>query len=195
MPKVIARAVLLVSLALVPKAVAEDKARTSASRNKPTPSPILVEAFKGMTGTWDCRGSFKKMDGSGDMDSQSTMVISAELDGFTYSGAYQVPQSDMLPTGMQGQMFWSYDSASNKLVEFFADSYGGIGRGTSDGLKDNTLVWDENEVLMGQPKKVRTTIKRVNPKEMTLTFDSDANGTWVNMGSNTCKKQGASRKA
>jgi hypothetical protein len=194
MPRTIAGAVLLCALALSPIASAADKPKPSPSHNKPTPSPTLVAAFQGMTGVWDCKGKFKKMDGSGDMDSQSTMVISAELDGFTYSGAYEVPKSDMMPAGMKGQLFWSYDSSSNKLVEFFADSYGGIGSGTSDGLKNDTVVWDENEVLMGQPKRVRTTLKRVNPREITLSFDSDANGTWVNMGSNTCKKQGAGSK-
>jgi hypothetical protein len=188
MPKLASLTLLFCTLALAPLAFADDKAKASGPP-KPQPAPALVEAFNGMTGTWDCKGKFKKMDGSGDMDSASTMVISSQLDGFTYSGAYQVPKSEMLPAGMKGQLFWSYDSASNKLVEFFADSYGGVGRGRSDGLKGDTVVWDEDEVLMGQPKRVRTTVKRVSPTEMSLTFDTDANGTWVNMGSNSCKKQ------
>jgi hypothetical protein len=190
-----ARAVLLSALAFASVVLAADKAKPNPSQNKPTPSAVLVTAFQGMTGVWDCRGKFKKMDGSGETDGQSTMVISAELDGFTYSGAYDVPKSDTMPSGMKGQLFWSYDSSTNKLVEFFADSYGAVGRGTSDGLRGDTLIWDENEVLMGQPKRVRTTLKHVNPGEITLTFDSNANGTWVNMGSNTCKKQGVGTKA
>ena len=187
MPSVTLRTLLLCNLALVPLALADDKAKASAPP-RPQPALALVDAFKGMTGTWACKGKFKKVDGS-DMDSASTMVISAELGGFIYSGAFQVPKSDMMPAGMKGQMFWSYDSASNKLVEFFADSYGGIGRGTSDGLKGGTVVWDEDEVLMGKPKMVRTTVKRVSPVEMSLTFDQDSGGTSLNMGQNICKKQ------
>jgi hypothetical protein len=187
MLRVALRSVLLTNLVLTSMALGADKAKPAVAQ-KPQPAAALVEAFQGMTGTWACAGKFKKMDGS-DMNSSSTMVITAELDGFTYSGAYQVPKSDTMPTGMQGQLFWSYDSASRTLVEFFADSFGSIGRGRSDGLKGDTVVWDEDEVLMGQPKKVRTTVKRVSPTEMSLTFDAAGNGTWVNMGSNVCKKQ------
>jgi hypothetical protein len=176
------------SLVLATTASADGKTKPKTSL-KPLPAPLLVDAFQGMTGTWDCKGKFKSPDGAGETDSQSTMVISAELDGFTYSGRYQVPKSDAAPNGMSGQMFWSYDSASNRLVEFFADSYGSIGRGTSEGLKDGVLVWNEDEVLMGQPKKVRTAVRHVSPTEIALSFDMDANGTWVNMGSNTCKKR------
>jgi hypothetical protein len=187
MPRVTLPTLLLCNLVLVTLGFADDKAKPSAP-HRPQPAPGLVDAFHGMTGTWACRGKFKKMDGS-DMDSASTMVISSDLDGFTYSGAYQVPKSDLMPAGMKGQMYWGYDSAHNRLVEVFADSYGGTGRGVSDGLKGDTLVWDEEEVLMGKPKKVRTTVKRVSPREMSLTFDSDSNGTWVNLGHNNCKKQ------
>jgi hypothetical protein len=180
------RSLLFSSLALLSAARADTPAQANAP---PKPAPMLVEAFKGMTGTWACNGKFKKTDGSGDMDSQSTMVITSELDGFTYSGAYQVPKSDVFPTGMQGQIFWSYDSAQNRLVEFFADSYGATGHGTSDGLRGDMVVWQEDEVLMGQRRKVRTTVQRVSPTEIALTFDADANGTWVNMGTNSCKRK------
>jgi hypothetical protein len=187
MSRVTLRALLFCQLAVAPLALAAGKAKP-ALPPKPQPAPALVDAFAGMTGTWTCKGKFKKPDGT-EVDSSSTMVITAELDGFTYSGAYQVPKSDTLPAGMQGQMYWSYDSANKKLVEFFADSLGGIGRGTSEGLKGDSVVWNEDQVLMGQPKRMRTTVKRVSPTEMSLTFDAEGNGTWVNLGSNSCKKE------
>lgn len=187
MPERSLRSVVLCNLLLTSLALASDKPKPAATQ-VPKPAPALVDAFKGMTGTWACKGKFKKMDGS-DSDSSSTMVITSELDGFTYSGAFQVPKSDILPAGMQGQMFWSYDSANRRLIEFFADSLGAIGHGTSEGLKGDTVVWEEDEVLMGQPKKVRTTVKRLSPTEMSLTFDTPGSGAWVNMGSNVCKKQ------
>ena len=187
MPRPSLRSVFLWNLLLSSLVLANDKPKPAAVQT-PKPAPALVDAFKVMTGTWACKGKFKKPDGT-DSDGSSTMVITSELDGFTYSGAYQVPKSEMLPAGMQGQLFWSYDSANRRLVEFFADSLGAIGHGTSEGLKGDTVVWEEDEVLMGQPKKVRTTVKRLSPTEMSLTFDTPGSGTWVNMGSNTCKKQ------
>jgi hypothetical protein len=178
---------VLSSVALPPMALADDKAKPSTSP-LPKPQPALVEAFKGMTGTWVCAGKFKKPDGNGELDVQSTMVITSELDGFVYSGMAQLPKSEMLPNGMKEQMFWSYDSASAKLVEFLADSYGGVGHGTSDGLKGDTLVWVEDEVMMGKPQKVRTTVQHISPAEVSLTFDALTAGHSVNMGRNTCKK-------
>ena len=182
----ILRPLLFGSFALASVALAASPAKANSP---PKPAPLLVEAFKGMVGSWACQGKFKKGDGTGETDSESTMVISAQLDGFTYSGTYQVPKSELMPNGMQGQILWSYDSANRKLLEFFVDSYGGTGRGTSDGLQGDTLVWNEDQVLMGQAKKVRTTLRRSSPSEFELTFDAEGNGTWVNMGRNVCKKK------
>jgi hypothetical protein len=182
-------AIALCTIVLVPVAFADDKAKPPAEA-QPKPAPALVEAFKGMTGTWACKGKFQKMDGSGEMDGQSTMVMKSALDGFAYSGDYKVAKNAMLPNGMKGQMFWSYDAASNKLVEFYADSYGGVGRGTSDGLKGDSIVWDEDSVMMGKATKSRTTVKQISPKEISLTFEMDAGGgKWTTMGRDSCKKQ------
>ena len=51
MPSVTLRTLLLCNLALVPLALADDKAKASAPP-RPQPAPALVDAFKGMTGTW-----------------------------------------------------------------------------------------------------------------------------------------------
>jgi hypothetical protein len=188
MRKLTQAALVLSTLTLVPLALADDKAKPNAEA-PPKPAPALVDAFKGMAGTWACKGKFQKMDGSGEMDSQSTMVLRSELDGFAYSGSYQIAKNAMLPNGMKGQLFWSYDAANNKLVEFFADSYGGIGRGTSDGLKGDVVVWEEDGVMMGKANKSRTTMTRVGPKEIALLFEMQTDGKWSTAGRDSCKKQ------
>jgi hypothetical protein len=190
MRRLIQTAVILSAFAVAPKAVADDTAKPSAE-GPPKPPAALVDAFKGMTGTWACKGKFQTMDGSGKMmDSKSTMVLKSALDGFAYSGDYRVEKNAVLPNGMKGQMFWSYDAANNKLVEFYADSFGGLGHGTSDGLKGDTVVWDEDGVMMGKANKSRTTTKRVSAHELTLTFEMQApDGKWATLGSDACKKQ------
>jgi hypothetical protein len=182
-------AAVLFACVLAPMAFAEDTAKAPAEA-PPKPAPALVDAFKGMTGTWACKGKFQTMDGSKKMlDSRSTMVLAAAIDGFAYSGDYRVEKNAALPNGMKGQMFWSYDSASKKLVEFYADSFGSVGNGTSDGLKGDTVVWDEEGVMMGQAYKSRTTTKRVSPHELTLTFEFQSpDGSWATVGSDVCKK-------
>jgi hypothetical protein len=180
--------VTLGTLGVVPFAQAEDAAK-AARMAPPKPAAAFVEAFQGMTGTWACKGKIKLPDGSGEVDTSSTIVIRAEVDGFAYSGAYEVPKEPMVPNGVKGYFLWAYDAANKKLVEVFADSYGFIGRGTSDGLKDDALVWDEDEVMMGSVKKVRTTRKRMSPTELSLTFERlKKDGTWVTMGRETCVK-------
>jgi hypothetical protein len=180
-------ALVLSTVVLVPLAFADDNAKSPAEF--PKPAPALVEVFKPMTGTWACKGKFQKMDGSGELDSKSTMVLKSALDGFAYSGEYRVDKNAMLPNGMKGQNYWTYNSATKKLVEFFADSLGSVGTGTSDGLNGDTVIWDENGAMMGQPAKSRTTVKRIGPKEITLTFEMFRNGAWTTIGSDACKKQ------
>jgi hypothetical protein len=188
MSRVVQTALVASTIALVPLARADDKGKPSADM-QPKPAQALVDAFKGMTGTWACNGKFQKMDGSGTMDSKSTMVLKVALNGFAYSGEVTVEKSAMLPKGMTEQIYWSYNSATNKLVEFFADSFGGIAHGTSDGLTGDTVVWDEDAVMMAKPTKSRTTVKQIGPKEVALTFDIQTDGKWATFGTNSCKKQ------
>ncbi len=178
-------AFVLSSVVLVPRALADDKAKPPEA---PKPAPALVGAFKGMTGTWNCKGKFQKMDGSGTMDSKSSMVLKSTLDGFAYSGDYHVDKNAMLPNGMKVQMLWAYDAANNKLIEFYADSYGGIGHGISDGLKGDSVVWDETGVMMGKANKSRETVKQISAKEIMLTFEMETDGKWSTMGTDNCKK-------
>ncbi len=175
---------LVVSLGLVSLARAGDAAKPSG----PKPAPALVDTFKGMTGTWACKGKFQKMDGSGTLDSNSTMAIKSILNGFAYSGEVTVAKSAVMPNEFQQQFVWSYNAVTKKLVQFYVDSFGGNGQGTSDGLVGDTVVWDEDSVKMGKPTKSRTTV-RIAPMQVDLTFDFQMDGKWATVGSKSCKKQ------
>jgi hypothetical protein len=185
MHRLIRTAVAASTLVLVPLVRAEDKAKPEM----PKPGAALTDACQGMTGTWACKGKWAKMDGSGTMDSKSTMVLKSILDGFGYSGHVTVEKSAMLPTGLKEELFWSYDASTKKLLESFADSLGGVGHGTSDGQSGDTTVWDEDAVMMGKAGKSRTTVKRNGPKEVILTFEIQSDGKWSTLGTNSCKKQ------
>jgi hypothetical protein len=188
MRRLISKALLL-SFVLVPVALAHDAAKATSADLRPKPAQALTDAFKGMAGTWTCKGKFQRVDGSGEMANKSTMVIKPALDGFAYSGEYRVEKNALLPNGMKGQMFWSYDSVKNQLVEFTADSFGGTGHGTSEGLTGDSVVWDQDGAMMGQPAKSRTTVKHVGPKDVTLTFEVQTDGKWETLGLDSCKKQ------
>jgi hypothetical protein len=173
---------------LIAPALAQEKAKPSPDL-QPKPAPALVDAFREMTGTWVCKGKFQPMDGSGEMPSKSTMTVRVLLDGFAYAGEYQVEKNPVLPNGMRGASFWTYDAAYNKLVELYADSFGNVGRGTSDGLAGDAVVWDQEAVMAGKIARTRTSVKRVSPTVITLTFDLQTDGKWATMGVDTCTKQ------
>jgi hypothetical protein len=188
MRRLVELAVILSTIAVVPSALGEDAAKPSPE-TQPKPAVALADAFHGMAGSWACKGTFQAMDGSGKMlESKSSMVLKSALDGFAYSGDYRVEKNAMLPGGMKGQMYWTYDSANKKLVEFYADSFGSLGHGTSDGLKGDTVVWDENGVMMGKASKSRTTVKHVSANQITLTFEMQMDGKWTTLGTDTCNK-------
>jgi hypothetical protein len=181
-------AVALATVALVPRAWGEDPAKAPGEM-QPKPALALVEAFQGMTGSWTCKGKFQAMDGSGKtLDSKSGLVLKQALDGFAYSGDYRLEKNPALPGGMKGQTYWTYDSANKKLIEFYADSFGNLGHGTSDGLKGDTIVWEEEGVTMGRATKSRTTVRRVSEKQITLTSEMQTDGKWATLGTDTCTK-------
>lgn len=173
---------LVSSLALVPSARADDKAPSHAMK----PAQALTDAFSGMAGTWTCKGQFQTKSGTG--ESTSTMVLKRSVNGFAYSGEVTVAKNASLPAGMTEQLSWSYNAVTHKLVEFFVDSFGDVGSGTSDGLSGDTTVWEEDSVMMGQSTKSRTTVKRLGPKEVSLNFEVQMDGKWTSFGIKTCKK-------
>jgi hypothetical protein len=184
MHRLIRSGLLLSSLVLAPVARADDKGPHAA----PKPAQALTDAFQGMAGTWTCKGKFPKMDGSGTMESKSTMVLKPVLNGFAYSGDVTVEKNAILPGGLKQELHWSYNPATHQLVEFFFDSYGDVGSGTSDGMSGDTTVWAEDAVMMGEAGKSRTTVKRIGPKEVLLTFETQKDGTWSTWGTKSCKK-------
>ena len=181
-------ALFVAALALSASAHAEDAAKP-APQMLPKPATALVDAFKGMTGTWACKGAFPKKDGSGTLTSTSTMVVQSTVDGFAYTADVVVEKTPQFPTSIRQQFSWAYDPITKKLVEFFVDSFGGVGHGTSDGLVGDTVVWDEDKVVMGKEAKSRTSVKHIGPEEVALTFDFQLDGKWSTVGTKSCKKQ------
>jgi hypothetical protein len=172
---------LLSGLVLAGVARADDKA---PHPGPPKPPQALVDAFQGMAGTWSCRANF----GSGAPESKSTMVVKPVANGFGYSGEVIVEGSAMMPSGVKQELTWAYNQVTHKLVEFIIDSFGDVESGTSDGMNGDTTVWEEDAVMMGKVWKSRTTVKRVGPKEVALTFETQKDGTWSAWATKTCKK-------
>jgi hypothetical protein len=177
------RGFVLVAVVLVSAAWADDK----KAPPPPAPDPALTTAFKQDVGTWNCTGKMKM--GDTEFATQAQMKISSELGGFMYEGEYSLPKSKALPAGMKAQIHWAYDPTSKKLLEFGVDSFGGVFRGTADGFKGDTIVWNEEGTMEGKAVKTRTTVTRKGTKEMTVTAEIEKDGAWASMGEDHCKKK------
>jgi hypothetical protein len=182
-----ARVPSLVSLAVLTVALA---ARAQNPPPPPKPAPALVEAFKGMEGTWACTGSMDNPTKPGtQLATKSEMKIASEVDGFAYSGSLKMEKNAVMPAGGKVHIHWGYDTAKQKLIEFGFDNGGNSWSGTSDGLKDGSVVWTEEGVMMGQTAKSRTTVTTKNPKEVLVVSEVEEKGAWKKMGEDHCKKK------
>ena len=156
----------------------------------PKPAPALVEAFKGMEGTWACTGNMDNPVKPGtQLATKSEMKLTSELDGFAYSGSFKMEKNAAMPAGGKVHIHWGYDTAKQKLVEYGFDNAGSSWSGTSDGLKEGNLVWAEEGSMMGQAMKSRTTVTIKNPHEIVVVSEIDNKGAWQKMGEDHCKKK------
>jgi hypothetical protein len=176
------RGFVLVALVVAVAASADDKKAPPL----PTPDATLTASFKPDLGTWSCSGKMKM--GDKDVPTQAQMKISAELGGFLYAGEYSLPKSKDMPVGMKAHIHWAFDPATKKLIEFGVDNYGNVFRGTADGFKGDTIVWDEEGTMDGKPIKSRTTVTRKG-KELTVIAEIQKDGAWAPMGEDHCKKK------
>jgi hypothetical protein len=163
---------------------------SAAKPARPKPNPALVEQFQGATGTWACTGSMESPQSPGThVPSRGEMRISPEVDGFAYSGAYKMEKNAAMPAGSKTRIFWSWDEAKKQLVEFGFDSNGDTFHGTSDGLKGESTVWNEEGTMMGQSIRTRTTVTKKSPKEILVLLEAEDKGAWHKMGEDRCKKK------
>jgi len=164
-------------------------ARAEGPPPPPKPAPALVEAFKGMDGIWACKGTMENFAKPGtQVPTKSEMKIAKEVDGFAYAGSFKLEKNAAMPTGGKAHMHWAYDTARKQLIEFGVDNAGNSWSGTSDGLKDGALVWNEEGAMMGQPAKTRTTVTIKSPREIVVLSEMDDKGAWKKVGEDHCKK-------
>jgi hypothetical protein len=164
---------------------------SAAKPARPKPNPALTEQFHGMTGTWACSGSMESPQSPGtQIPTRSEMHISPEVDGFAYSGTSKMEKNAAMPAGSKARLFWSWDDGKKQLIEFGFDSNGDTWRGTSDGLKGDDTVWNEEGSMMGQSVRTRTTVTRKSAKEVLILFENEDKGAWHKVGEDHCKKKG-----
>lgn len=172
-----------------PKAPAkapDAKPAKPAPMEMPKPPPELAEAGKAASGTWKCKG--EDSDHTGTKSAMTgTLKIKLDLDGWwlveTFDGKGRGP--------FKMAAYTTYDVPSKKWRKFYALSGGTQMNGSSDGIKDNKLVWNLDVVSPQGAGTFRDTVDLADPKagvkykgEMSM----DKGKSWLPVYEMTCKK-------
>jgi hypothetical protein len=178
-----------------PPALAEEKPQAKkstpagTSMGAPVPPPELAK-FNNMTGTWKCVSKMHlPPEMGGEQTGKTTMIIKKDMNGYWMVGQWKMEKTKTMPE-MKGTIYWGYDVAEKKFVEFGVDSTGSMTRGTSDGPQNGKWVWDEDGTMMGKKSKTRTTVTEKSPTITEVRAEMETEpGKWAPMGEDDCKKQ------
>lgn len=198
MPPLSLRIGLAAAIALaVASANAEDKFETLPGSAPPTPAtpvpaPELTNFMKDMLGTWKCTSTFPAGamgPGSPEIKTTAKVKFSKEalLAGFFYRGEYSVPKSKVAPMAMNGVFFIGYEIGTKQAITVGVDNMGTASLGMGP-LTASAVSWTGEGYMMGQKVKMRETITKVAPKQVTHTFEVDLGKGFVKMGDDVCKK-------
>jgi hypothetical protein len=156
------------------------------------PAPELVNFMKDMLGTWTCATTFMPgAFGPGSPEQKATAKVKfskePKLAGFFYRGEYAIPKSKEMPTPMSGIFYLGYDSGFKQIITVGVDSMGGASMGTGP-LTETTATWTGDSYMMGKKVKVRETMTKTGPKQLTHLFETDTGKGFQKVGEDICKK-------
>lgn len=170
----------LTLLAFTTPALAGDKPEA------PKPNAMLEAAFKDAPGSWTCKGTWSDPSGK-TMTVTTKAKFTKALGGHQYTAEFSAPKNDAMPA-MKTFSEWHYDPITKGLVSTMVSDNGDASRATSTGMNGQTIIWNAEGTMMGQPAKMRMTQVTKSPKEVAMTYEAEANGNWVKVGEESCKK-------
>ncbi|MEW6322195.1 MAG: DUF1579 family protein [Acidobacteriota bacterium] len=151
----------------------------------PMPAPELkqIAVFEG---SWTCDGATKESPFGPAGKMSSTADIKRDLDGHFQSG---VIRSAMGPMQFEGRFYVTYDPGAKQFVMLWVDSMGGWARSTSAGWKGDTITYEGESHMGGQSMKTRDHFTRSGTSMLKHTSDMHAEGKWMTMMEETCRKK------
>lgn len=164
---------------------AKTEAKAAPAMAAPTPPAEIKEMLK-MGTSWKCTGTGMGPDMTmGPM--KATMKAKSDLDGFWIQENFE---GAMGKNKFKFTSYTTFDSASKKWRRVMVDNMGGQAMGTSDGPKDNKIVFNMDVMGAGQTGMMKDTLDITDPKapkafgEMSM----DKGKTWNKVYEMTCKK-------
>lgn len=171
-------------------AVAETPAaKPAAMPPMPTPSKELEAFMKGFEGSWKCETKFAAGSmgpGSPEMTAKTSVKIKKDFDGFSWHGEYKVAKTKTMP-GMSGVFQVGYEPGSKQATFLGYDSMGSSMMGTGP-ISGDSVTFTEDGYMMGMKVKLRETMSKKGPKEISHSVEMDQGKGMQPMAEDTCKK-------
>lgn len=190
--KNILRPVALAALAALFAAaplLAEDK-----PMGPPKPGPEMSQ-LSYLVGTWNCAGKTFATPMGPEHATEGVAHAQMALDGFRLVIHYDEAKTAASAMPYHVLQVIGYDSAQKAFDSVCFDSVGGSCTQTSQGWKGNALVFEGTGLMMGQKSGARDTFTKVSETEMTHKGEGQgADGKWMAMDEETCKRAGKSDK-
>jgi hypothetical protein len=183
------------SVATPPPSAIKDKPAPAAPASAPTvekPAPEFTSFMKDLLGPWSCASTFLPGafgPGSPEVKATSKMKFIKEpiLEGFFYRLEYTVPKSKEVPMKMAGLLYIGFDNAARQLVTANVDNMGGSSHGTGS-IADTALTWTGEGFMNGKKVKMRDTLTKSGPRQLTHVFEVDMGMGLQKIGENLCTK-------
>ncbi|HET6148809.1 MAG TPA: DUF1579 family protein [Polyangia bacterium] len=180
---------VLTTFALGSIAVAQTPASKPAAPAMPTPSPELEAFMKGFEGSWKCDTKFAAGSmgpGSPESSAKTAVKIKKEFDGFSWHGEFKLGKTPAMPA-MSGVFQVGYDPGTKQATFVSYDSMGSAMMGAGP-ISGDSATFTEEGFMMGMKAKVRETMTKKSPKEITHKVEIDQGKGFQLMAEDTCKK-------
>ena len=155
----------------------------------PTPSRELEAFMKGFEGSWKCDTKFPAGSmgpGSPETSVKTVVKIKKEFGGFSWHGEYKLDKTVAMPA-MSGVFQVAYDPGTKQATFVSYDSMGAAMMGAGP-LTGDSVTFAEDGYMMGMKTKVRETMTKKGPKEISHSVEVEMGKTFQLMGEDTCKK-------
>jgi hypothetical protein len=166
-----------------------EKGAAMAPAGPPKPSPELITTTKYFVGSWKCDGTMPAGPWGPGGKETTAMSFKMELGDMwmAVEGDMKMADAKMPPMTFRGVN--GYDPTTKKFMRMDWDSMGGVAHMSSPGWEADKMVFTGDGMMMGQKTKMRHTMVKKSDTEMTSTFEmAGADGKWMPMGTDVCKK-------
>jgi Protein of unknown function (DUF1579) len=164
-------------------------ATPAAAPAMPTPSRELEAFMKGFEGSWKCETRFPAGGmgpGSPETKTKTSVKIKKEFEGFSWHGEYKLGKTKEMP-GMSGVFQVGYDPSAKQATFLSYDSMGSAMMGVGP-ISGDSVTFTEDGYMMGMKAKVRETMTKKGPKEISHSVEVDQGKGFQVMAEDSCKK-------